>query len=270
MPSARTTRGRACRIAPGASSPATPRPAGLPNSAGFTRVGTTVMALRPRAVAHEVSAPERVVLIIEDDVMTRSLLAGMLEPAGYSILLAADVTEAQRLFEAGDPDGVIVDVDLGHGINGFDLADAFRRHSPALAIVFLTHIPSVRFLSRNRVPIPEGAAYLRKDQLFNKDILLDALEAALLGQVTGEHRHDAPLDRPDPALSRTQTAVMHLFAQGHTTKEIARIRGTSVRTVQDVINRSRARLALDGVEDTTLMGAKEHLPPDEIEIPVVA
>ena len=63
---------------------------------------------------------------------------------------------------------------------------------------------------------------------------------------------------------------MHLLAQGHTTKEIARIRGTSVRTVQYVINRSRARLALDGVEDTTLMVAKEHLPPDEIEIPVVA
>lgn len=198
--------------------------------------------------------------------MTRSLLAGMLEPAGYTVLLAADVAEAQRHFNARDPDGVIVDVDLGHGINGFDLADALRQRSPALAIVFLTHIPSVRFLSRNRVPIPEGAAYLRKDQLFDKDILLNALEAALLGKVTANHRHDGPLDQPDPVLSRTQGAVMHLVAQGRTTKEIARIRGTSVRTVQDVINRARARMKVDDTDDTddnaTTDGAAPLLPHD--------
>lgn len=214
--------------------------------------------------------PPRVVLIVEDDVMTRSLLAGMLEPAGYEVLLAADVTEAQRLFEAGDPDGVIVDIDLGHGINGFDLADAFRRHSPALAIVFLTHIPSARFLSRNKVPIPAGAAYLRKDQLSDKAILLDALEAALLGEVTAEHRHDTQPDKTDPALSRTQAAVMHLVATGRTTKEIARIRGTSVRTVQDVINRSRSRLARDGIEDTAVKAAGANAPSGTTDIPVVA
>ena len=192
--------------------------------------------------------------------MTRSLLTGILESAGYAVLLAADVGEAQHHFEAHDPDAVIVDVDLGHGINGFDLADAFRRHSPALAIVFLTHIPSVRFLSRNRVPIPEGAAYLRKDQLFDKDILLDALEAALLGKVTYEHRHDTLLDRPDPALTRTQSAVMQLVAQGRTTKDIARIRGTSVRTVRDVIKRSRAKMAAREIEDTATGDVTAHPP----------
>ena len=213
-----------------------------------------------RNVAQEVGSPARVILIIEDDVMTRSLLAGMLEPAGYDVLLASDVKEAQRHFEAHDPDGVIVDVDLGHGINGFDLADAFRRHSPALAIVFLTHIPSARFLSRNKVPIPAGAAYLRKDQLFDTGILLDALEAALLGKVTGEHRHDTVLDRPDPALTRTQSAVMQLVAQGRTTKDIARIRGTSVRTVRDVIKRSRAKMAAREIEDTATGDVTAHPP----------
>lgn len=199
--------------------------------------------------------------------MTRSLLAGMLEPAGYAVLLAADVTEAQRLFEADDPDGVIVDIDLGHGINGFDLADAFRRHSPALAIVFLTHIPSVRFLSRNKVPIPAGAAYLRKDQLCDKAILLDALEAALLGEVTAEHRHDTLPDRTDPALSRTQAAVMDLVAQGRTTTEIARIRGTSPRTVRDVIRRSRAKLAASDIEGTPAREATAHPLPSDSAAP---
>jgi DNA-binding CsgD family transcriptional regulator len=146
------------------------------------------------------------------------------------------------------------------------LADALRRRSPALAIVFLTHVPSVRFLSRNRVPIPEGAAYLRKDQLSDKDILLDALEAALLGEVTAEHRHDTLLGRTNPALSRTQAAVMDLVAQGRTTKEIARIRGTSPRTVRDVVKRSRARLGAEDCEPST---DTADLPPGETVSPDV-
>ena len=132
-------------------------------------------------------------------------------------------------FEAQDPDGVIIDVDLGHGINGFDLADAFRRCSPALAVVFLTHIPNARFHTRSKAPIPKGAAYLRKDQLNDKDILLKAVEAALSG---------------------TQAAVMHLIAQGRTTKEIAAIRGTSMRTVRDVITRSRTNMAASQHSET--------------------
>ena len=175
--------------------------------------------------------------------MTRSLVAAVLTSAGYNILLASDVKEAQHHFEAQDPDGVIVDVDLGHGINGFDLADAFRRCSPALAVVFLTHIPNARFHTRSKAPIPKGAAYLRKDQLNDKDILLKAVEAALCGEVTAEHRHDRPAHEPKAALSGTQSAVMHLVAQGRTTKKIAAIRGTSMRTVRDVITRSRTKMA---------------------------
>ena len=188
--------------------------------------------------------------------MTRSLVAGVLASAGYSILLASDVKEAQHHFEAQDPDGVIIDVDLGHGINGFDLADAFRRRSPALAVVFLTHIPSARFHTRSKVPIPKGAAYLRKDQLNDKDILLEAVEAALCGEVTAEHRHDKPAHEPKAALSDTQAAVMHLIAQGRTTKEIAAIRGTSMRTVRDVITRARTKMA-ERQHDETQIPAEE-------------
>ena len=181
--------------------------------------------------------------------MTRSLLAGIVTSAGYRILLASDVLEAANNFKTHDPDGVILDVDLGHGVNGFDLADAFRQHNPALAILFFTNIPNARFHTRSRVPVPQGAAYLRKDQLTDKEILLEALEAALRGEVTAEHRHDRPAQQPKPVLSGTQSAVMHLVAQGFTTKEIAERRGTSMRTVRDVITRSLAKLAAcSGVE----------------------
>ena len=194
---------------------------------------------------NEVKAYARVVLVVEDDPMTRVLLADMLESAGFVPLMAPNAASAQRLFKIHDPDAAILDVDLGHGINGFDLADAFRRRSPSIAMLFLTHLPDSRFVSRASSSLPEGAAYLRKDQLFDKQILLDALEAALSGEVTTEHRHDRTADRPSEALSRTQIEVMSLVAQGRPSGEIAQARGTSVRTVQYVITRSLERMGID-------------------------
>ena len=194
---------------------------------------------------NEVQAYARVILVVEDDPMTRVLLADMLKSAGFIALMAADAASAQHMFMANDPDAAILDVDLGHGINGFDLADAFRRRSPALAILFLTHLPDPRCVSRASASLPHGAAYLRKDQLFDKGILLTALEAALCGEVTTEHRHDRTADRPNEALSRTQVEVMHLVAQGHSSSDIAQARGTNVRTVQYVIARSLERMNID-------------------------
>ena len=200
---------------------------------------------------NEIQTHARVVLVVEDDPTTRVLLADMLESAGFVALTAASAAQAQRLFAAHDPDAAILDVDLGHGINGFDLADAFHRRSPALALLFLTHLPDPRFVSRASTSLPAGAAYLRKDQLFDKRILLEALEAALSGEVTTEHRHDRRADRPSDSLSRTQIEVMSLVAQGRSSNDIAATRGTNVRTVQYVISRSLERMGIDPNADVT-------------------
>ncbi len=194
---------------------------------------------------NEIRIYPRVILVVEDDPMTRVLLSDMLETAGFVTLMAPDTASAQRLFKSNDPDGVILDVDLGHGINGFDLADAFRRRSPAIAMLFLTNLPDSRFAARASSSLPEGVAYLRKDQLFNKAILLGALEAALCGEVKNEHRHDHVVDRPNNALSRTQIEVMNLVAQGRSSNYIAQERGTHVRTVHYVIARSLERMGID-------------------------
>ena len=162
----------------------------------------------------EIQARARVILVVDDDQMTRVLLADMLESVGFIPLMAASAASAQRLFKSHDPDAAILDVDLGHGITGFDLADAFRRRNPTVAVLFLTHLPDSRFVSRASTSLPKGAAYRRKDQLFDKQILSDALEATLSGGVTTERRHGRGADRPSNALSRTQVEVMNLVAQG--------------------------------------------------------
>lgn len=198
---------------------------------------------------NDIATHARVILVVEDDLMTRVLVADILTSAGFIALTAADSVSAHRLFKSHDPDAAILDVDLGQGINGFDLADAFRRSSTGIALLFLTHLPDPRFVARTSASLPKGIAYLRKDQLFDKQILLNALEAALSGDVTAEHRHDHDATRPINALSRTQVEVMHLVAEGKSSNDIALARGTNVRTVQYVISRSIQLMGIDPQSD---------------------
>lgn len=194
----------------------------------------------------------RSILVVEDDSLTRMLLAEAISTAGFTTYSAATGSEAQRLFAAKDPDGVVLDVDLGHGLNGFDLCDAFVKHNPAIAVVFLTQLPDSRFMSRNPKSLPRTAAYLRKDQLSDKSLLIDALDAALRGDVPTEFHHDRHAQRPLSGLSRTQLDVMIMVSRGMTTSEIARTRGTNARTVQKVIIRSLEIMQIDATLDQSV------------------
>ena len=59
----------------------------------------------------------RSVLVVEDDSLLRELLASALESKGYEVHSAGNVTDAKRIFRDIDPDGVVLDVDLGPGPN---------------------------------------------------------------------------------------------------------------------------------------------------------
>mgnify|MGYP000216881390 CR=1 FL=1 len=64
------------------------------------------------------------VLVVEDDRLTLGLLAETLAQSGFVVGAAASAAAARRLWDQMDPDAVVLDIDLGPGVNGFDLADA--------------------------------------------------------------------------------------------------------------------------------------------------
>ncbi|MBP7566350.1 MAG: response regulator, partial [Burkholderiaceae bacterium] len=114
--------------------------------------GTTMHLYLPRhhgaAVADvSASAPQplpsgggQTVLLIDDEEMLRVMLADVLEEAGYRVLTARDGAEGlQRLKdERQRVDLLITDVGLPGGMNGRQVADAARRHTPGLPVLFIT------------------------------------------------------------------------------------------------------------------------------------
>lgn len=180
----------------------------------------------------------RRVVIVEDDPMMRGMLATQLEDAGFEVGTAATGTDARRLCAILDPDALVMDIDLGAGMNGLDVADALLSEYPHLTVLFLTHLPDTRFAGRDAQSLPRGVGYLRKESLLQPGVLVEALDAVLRGNVTRQHRQDLDPSRPLLNLSRTQLEVLNLLAKGHTNPEIADMRGTTLRAVQALVVRT--------------------------------
>jgi DNA-binding NarL/FixJ family response regulator len=189
----------------------------------------------------------RTVLVVEDDLLTLGLLAEILTQSGFVVGAAATVARARLMWERMSPAAVVLDVDLGPGVNGFDLADAFLAQSPDLAVLFLSNLPDARFAGRDPGSLPAGVGYLRKDHLAEPKALVAALDAVLGRSRSGIPRDDRDPARPLAGLSRTQVEVLRMVALGMSNQQIADERGTTSRAVHNVLTRT---MALIGAADS--------------------
>lgn len=85
------------------------------------------------------------VLVVEDEILTRVLIADELRAEGFSVIEAATANEALSYFQAGlQVDLVLSDIELPGALNGVDLIRRLRAEDPNLATVLTSgHTPSV-------------------------------------------------------------------------------------------------------------------------------
>lgn len=182
------------------------------------------------------------VLIVEDDGFTRMLLRGQLEQLGHSVVAdsgsAADALDAAREHH---PDLALLDLDLGRGPTGIDLAHALRDLLPAIGIVLLTSYADTRLIGDQR-ELPVGSIALVKRMLEDPEQLASALRLA----------HESPRITDTrltpsgiPRLSDGQTEILRLVANGFSNAEIARRRHLSESAVIKALGRLVDQLGLD-------------------------
>ena len=76
------------------------------------------------------------ILIIDDEVQIRSLLARMLELEGYEVCQAGDCKAAIKQLEIQSPDVALCDVFLPDG-NGVDLVLNIKKIAPNVEVILL-------------------------------------------------------------------------------------------------------------------------------------
>lgn len=194
---------------------------------------------------------QRTVLVVEDEPFIRGLVSDKLKSDGFQVEIAASAAEARKIAANKDVDIVVMDIDLGPGPSGLDLGLALHKMHPELALVFLTHVPEPRMYGVDVKMVPKNAAYLLKERLSEPDVLNAAIEAALRDKVGPEHRDDLKPSHPLVNVSKTQLDVLRMIAKGMSNQQIAEERGTSLRAVENLVNRAIAAAGIDAKSKTS-------------------
>jgi CheY-like chemotaxis protein len=90
-----------------------------------------------RSIAGEpVPAPPPVILVVEDDVLVRTVVAAYLRECGFDVIEATSADEAIRVLQAEvRVDIVFSDVNMPGRMDGFGLAQWVRRERPWLKVI---------------------------------------------------------------------------------------------------------------------------------------
>jgi len=167
------------------------------------------------------------VLIVDDDSFTRVTLASTLRALGCTVVGDADsAPTALRAARKTGPEVAVLDLDLGEGPTGIDLALALRREFPAIGIVMLSAYEDPRLMGHNQPALPAGAVYLVKRSIADPEVLGRALRLA-----------GPAVDSGLAALSDQQVEIMRLVALGCSNAEIARRRSLNEPSVEKAIAR---------------------------------
>jgi DNA-binding NarL/FixJ family response regulator len=156
--------------------------------------------------------------ILEDEPLFASLLSNSLHGDRRTVeFVASRPSEFLSLFRLKSIDCAVLDVHLGDGPSGFEVAQKLRQESPTIGIVFLTSFEDPRLFTKSVPELPVGSKYLVKQGIEN----LTEIEKFVDEAVDAPH---APLSGIDSTLSELadqQIEVLRLLARGMTNAEIA-------------------------------------------------
>lgn len=185
------------------------------------------------------------VLLVEDHDFTRTTVAASLRTEQCKVVASvASARDALRAVDDHQIDCAVIDLNLGMGPNGLDLAHRLRDHDPAIGIVLLTTFKDPRLLKVDLQPLPSGTVYLLKDDVRTTSQMREAIETALDNVIT-KVKTPAQTKPTRIPLTNTQMEILRMVSEGLTNAEIAQRRGVSTRSVQTAMTRILANAQIE-------------------------
>ena len=195
---------------------------------------------------------QRRVLMVDDDPFTRSNLASTLQVLGCFVLAADSVSSALRSMRNFIPDNLpnvaLLDLDLGEGPTGLDLALTLREEFPEIAIVILSTYVDPRLIGTNLPEIPLGGVYVVKSSVTSPQVLGDAIDQAL-ENVNLDKKKITKQSFELGDLSDKQVEMMRMVASGLSNAEIAKRLWMTEAAVEKAITRLSKKMNLSGSKE---------------------
>jgi len=190
-------------------------------------------------------------LIVEDDKILLTMMSGALTSEGFNVLAASDAQSAMQYFDKARPDVVILDIDLGAGPSGIDLANKMRQISGRIAIVFCTSFKDMRFIQGDYLKYPLHTVVLKKADVVNMEKFSNAInEAVELIRESDESRPDQLHEKYYKDLTALEIELLTLIAGGHSNKQVAAEKGISLKSCENAIARLAKKLEIPAAEQS--------------------
>ena len=174
------------------------------------------------------------VLIVDDDKFVRTALEGALSSSGFDIAgSVSNAKEALILNSLSPADVALLDLDLGIGPTGFDLAHALRKSVPQIGIVFLTSYQDPRFASIRGISAPKGSRYLVKSEIENVAQIISTILQTKHRPFNENVNHINKFEK----LTDLQIEVWREVSEGLSSSEIAARRNISEKAVEAILAR---------------------------------
>ena len=196
-------------------------------------------------------ANEIKLLLVEDDQIILTMMSKAVESEGFKVLAATtNVVSAMESFKKDQPDVAILDIDLGAGPTGIDLANKIRKINHRVGIVFCTSYKDIRFIKNESHYYPPHTVLLKKSDIVNLDKFSNAIYEAL------ELVRDADETKPDQLgekfyknLTTLEIELLAMVASGVSNKNIAKERGISTKSCENAIARLAKKLDIPATEN---------------------
>jgi DNA-binding NarL/FixJ family response regulator len=173
------------------------------------------------------------VLVVEDEKFVRTMLNVTLQSLGFSVAELCESADCALTAVKTLPiDVALLDLDLGPGPSGVDIAHALRGVNPSIGIVLLTSFTDPRLHDPHQRILPKGSRYLVKTQLDDPEVLR--------GAVIDAHRNplkESGRTREGLSFTKLQLEVLRLVAMGMSNSEIAEAQGVTDKAVERTVQR---------------------------------
>lgn len=181
------------------------------------------------------------VLLVDDDMFTRTTLSEALSARGINVVASTDnAGSALKKLASLNPDVAIVDLDLGPGPSGIDICHALRAHKPNLGLILLTSYTDPRIHDPSNSQLPKGCRFISKSELSDFRVLVEEIIIARNKPFAAAKVRMAE----DHKLTDVQLEVLIAVAQGLSSAEIAINRGVSVKAIEGIIAKTHTALGI--------------------------
>ena len=190
-------------------------------------------------------------LLVEDDPIILTMMSKAVESERFRVLAAtSNVVSAMDSFKKNPPDVAILDIDLGAGPTGIDLANKIRKINHRIAIVFCTSYKDIRFIRNESHSYPPHTVLLKKSDVINIDKFSKAINEALeLVRDADETKPDQLSEKFYKNLNDLEIELLRLVASGISNKNIAKERGISTKSCENAIARLAKKLEIPATEN---------------------